>query len=66
MNFTKIMMIVIPLAFTLFTLLLGSLVITGCLTPFLQTFGLPTLSVTSVLGAFVSVVIFKKMYEFLD
>ena len=66
MNFTKTMAIVLPLAFTIFIILLGSLAITGCLTPFLQTFGLPAMSVSSVLGAFMSVVIFKKMYQFLD
>lgn len=66
MKFTKTMAVVLPLAFTVFIILLGCLVISGCLTPFLQTFGLPVMSVSSVLGAFMAVVIFKKMYKMFD
>lgn len=62
---TGLMMVVIPLAFTVFLVLTGCLLISGMLTPFLETFGWPTLSVTSVLGALLSTVIFKKLYDFL-
>lgn len=65
-KFQKLMLVVIPVAFTSFCILLGCLAITGLLKPILSTVGLPALSVSAVLGTFLSVFIFKKMYELID